>query len=324
MNRSGHSSMMSPQSQDTMFPLFSNTGRTDAVVAAAASAVPVTNLPFGLIHQTPLQPAGAGSWSAIDEAKRRLEMAESWATQAAFTIETAKQMMVEAQCMGEAANKMKESALQMIEEVCCRGTLPLADVAVASNIAWEGKNSWDGNSGPAESLKGRRKRRRSVSPSSEESKTQVSQAGKTNHNHLNLKKRIIQEAAKQAPNHQFGTFPSPLLTPNFSPQPEQVQKNPVKLPESRKTSRNNSFTSHKNPQKSRYNLTPVQKIALREAVQSAVRDPFGKINQSSLQRAVEAGLPKRSVLNAAAVAVRRRLESKKPRGSNDDTTQTSF
>lgn len=311
--------MMSPyQPDDTMFPLF---GSTVDVAAAAAASVPLNNVPFGHLHQTPPQLLGAGSWSAFDEAKRRLEMAESWATQAAFTIEAAKQMMVEAQCMGEAANKMKESALQMIEDVCGRGTLPLVDVAVASTAAWEGKNSWEGgNSGVTESTEGRRKRRRSVSPSSEESKAQVQQAQrKTHHNHLNLKKRIIQEAAKQAPNHQFEDFPLPLHTPNLSPRSNQSRKNPVKLPGSNKTSRSNSLTSQKKSEKSRYNLTPVQKLALREAVQSAVGNPFGKINPSSLQRAVEAGLPKRSVLNAAAVAVRRHLEKKRPEGNGDMT-----
>ena len=65
--------------------------------------------------------------------------------------------------------------------------------------------------------------------------------------------------------------------------------------------------------KARYQLTPQAKVALREAVLSAIHHPQGVVATECLQRAVAEGLPRHAVLNAAIVARQRDALNKQQR-----------
>ena len=54
-----------------------------------------------------------------------------------------------------------------------------------------------------------------------------------------------------------------------------------------------------------FNLTPEAKAALREALLSALRSPIGQIDAICLQRAIDEGLPKQAIVDAAVEAMER-------------------
>jgi ATP-dependent helicase STH1/SNF2 len=65
-------------------------------------------------------------------------------------------------------------------------------------------------------------------------------------------------------------------------------------------------------QKQRFNLTPEAKSALREAVLSAIRNN-GSMDPNLLQRAMDQGLPRQAILNAALVAIDRDKKNREER-----------
>ena len=80
-------------------------------------------------------------------------------------------------------------------------------------------------------------------------------------------------------------------------QPHRQQPRSSHLPEQSTAHQTSSQQA-----KQRFHLTPQAKVAVREAVLSAIRHPNGIIDPSRLQRAIAEGFPEKAILNAAVVA----------------------
>ena len=96
--------------------------------------------------------------------------------------------------------------------------------------------------------------------------------------------------------------------PTPTSQPQQQQHRSSQPPEQSSAQQTSS-----QPAKQRFHLTPQAKVALREAVLSAIRHPNGIVDPSCLQRAMAEGLPEKAVLNAAVVARERDKRNREER-----------
>jgi len=74
-------------------------------------------------------------------------------------------------------------------------------------------------------------------------------------------------------------------------------------------------------QKKKFHLTPEAKVALREAVLSAIRHPQGTVDPTFLKRAMALGLPEKAILNAAVVARQRDATNRSQRHAQSRSQQ---
>jgi len=79
--------------------------------------------------------------------------------------------------------------------------------------------------------------------------------------------------------------------------------------------------SHDQRQKKKFHLTPEAKVALREAVLSAIRHPQGTVDPTFLKRAMALGLPEKAILNAAVVARQRDATNRSQRHAQSRSQQ---
>jgi len=133
------------------------------------------------------------------------------------------------------------------------------------------------------------------------------------------------QAAPQMPqnnNVQQGGYQqqnSSQSQPNSSGQQQQVYQS-SQMQSSQHASQQ-VLQSHDQRQKKKFHLTPEAKVALREAVLSAIRHPQGTVDPTFLKRAMALGLPEKAILNAAVVARQRDATNRSQRHAQSRSQQ---
>ena len=121
-----------------------------------------------------------------------------------------------------------------------------------------------------------------------------------------------QKPVQQQPNYNQQSIQQQQMRTSSSSQPQQqVRQQSSTSSSSQLHQQHQSSQSSSQPpgqqqqKKARFHLTPEAKVALREAVLSAIRHPQGTVDPGCLQRAMAQGLPEKAILNAAHVARQR-------------------
>lgn len=129
--------------------------------------------------------------------------------------------------------------------------------------------------------------------------TSVSMQGRQNMTQSNAG----QYHARPVPLQPYGAVPAPVYQQQRQQVPsqpsQQLMKNPAVTVQSRGPN-----------QKPKVVLSPQAKSALAQAIWSAIRDPNGQIRPDLMQAAMNTGLPKSAILNAARVAREREAQKR--------------